>query len=141
MSFMIRTNVLEKEGRFMSSLMSKELVLHFENMIYLAFLLTILYKDRDIIDTLHFKLKRPYLELVDQAIKCVESDLRNTRIYMKRQQYKILQGKKDGLFTEYVFYYNGYEDHRKYLHYQLRNRTEELLAVYLHITRDGEKHN
>lgn len=115
----------------MSSLMSKELILHFENMIYLPFLLTILHKDRDMIDTMPFKLKRPYLQLVDQAIKCAERDLRETRIYMKRQQYKILEGKKDKLFTEYVFYYNGYEDHRKYLHYQLRNRTEELLGVYL----------
>lgn len=51
-------------------------------------------------------------------------------IYMKKQQYKILKGKKDELFTEYVFYYNGYEDHRKYLHYQIRNRTEELIGVY-----------
>ncbi|RAZ73640.1 hypothetical protein [Planococcus halotolerans] len=116
----------------MSSLMTKELILHFENMIYLPFLLTILNKDRETIDNMPFKLKRPYLQLVDQAIKCAESDLRNTRIYMKRQQYKILQGTKDKLFTEYVFYYNGYEDHRKYLHYQLRNRTEELISVYFH---------
>lgn len=114
----------------MSSLMSKELILHFENMIYLPFLLPILNKDRDMIDTMPFKLKRPYLQLVDQAIKCAESDLRNTRIYMKRQQYKILQGKKDKLFTESVFYYNGYEDHRKYLHYQMRNRTEGLIQTY-----------
>ena len=118
----------------MSSLMTKELILHFENMIYLPFVITILHKDRDIIDNMPFKLKRPYLQLVDQAIKCAERDLRETRIYMKRQQYKILQGKKDKLFTEYVFYYNGYEDHRKYLHYQLRNRTEELLRVYLSMT-------
>lgn len=114
----------------MSSLMSKELILNFENMIYLPFVITILHKDRNTIDSGPFKLKRPYLQLVDQAIKCAERDLRETRIYMKRQQYQILQGIKDDLFTEYVFFYNGYEEHRKYLHYQLRNRTEELMGMY-----------
>ena len=118
-------------GIYMSPLMSKELIIHFENMIYLPFVLTIFYKDRDLIDTMPFKLKRPYLQLVDEAIKCVEKDFRETRIYMKRQQYKILEGEKDDLFTEYVFYYDGYEDHRKYMHFQLRNRTEELIGMYL----------
>ncbi|WP_281863572.1 hypothetical protein [Planomicrobium okeanokoites] len=118
----------------MTPLMSKDLIVHFENMIYLPFVLTILHKDREMIDTMPFKLKRPYLQLVDQAIKCAENDLRTTRIYMKRQQYRILKGKKDDLFTEYVFYYNGYEDHRKYMHFQLRNRTEELIGMYLSLT-------
>ncbi|WP_084243819.1 hypothetical protein [Planomicrobium okeanokoites] len=118
----------------MTPLMSKDLIVHFENMIYLPFVLTILHKDREMIDTMPFKLKRPYLQMVDQAIKCAENDLRTTRIYMKRQQYRILKGKKDDLFTEYVFYYNGYEDHRKYMHFQLRNRTEELIGMYLSLT-------
>ncbi|OHX53895.1 hypothetical protein BB776_01580 [Planococcus salinarum] len=115
----------------MSPLMSKELILHFENMIYLPFVLIILNKDRGLIDTMPFKMKRPYLQLVDQAIKFAENDLRATRIYMKKQQFKIIEGKKDDLFTEYVFYYNGYEDHRKYMHFHLRNRTEELIGMYL----------
>lgn len=114
----------------MSPLMSEELILHFENMIYLPLVATILHKDRELVDGMPFKLKRPYLELINQAIKCVEYDSRNTRIYMKKQNFKILKGKQDDLFTEYVFYYNGYEDHRKYLHFQLRNRTEELICIY-----------
>lgn len=115
----------------MSRLMTKELILNFENMIYLPFVINILHKDRELVDGMPFKLKRPYLQLIDQAIKCAETDARNTRIYMKRNNYKILKEKQDNLFTEYVFYYNGYEDHRKYLHYQLRNRTEELIGMYL----------
>lgn len=117
--------------------MSKELILYFENMIYLPFIISILHKDRDTIDAMPFKLKLPYLQLVEQMIKCGESDLRQNRICMKRQQYKKLQGKKDEIFTEYVFYYNGCEDHRKYLHYQFRNRTEELLTTYLHMATEN----
>lgn len=123
----------------MTPLMSKDLILHFENMIYLPFVLTILHKDRGIIDSMPFKLKRPYLQLVDQAIKCAENDLRITKIYMKKQQFRILKGKKDDLFTEYVFYYNGYEDHRKYMHFQLRNRTEELISMYLSLAGSDRK--
>lgn len=114
----------------MGRLMTQEDITHFENLIYLPMVLTILHRDRELVDTMPFKLKRPYQQLIDDAIKCAERDLRTSRIFLRKQMYKVLQGSRDKLFTEYVFYYRGYEDHRKYLHYQMRNRTEELIRTY-----------
>lgn len=115
----------------MSPILKEEQMEHFEKAIYLPMILTILHKDQEIIDATPFKLKRPYKDLVDQAIKIVENEYRETRILMKKKQYKILPGTKDNTFTEYVFYYEGYEDHRKYMNFKLRNRTEELIRIYL----------
>lgn len=114
----------------MGRLMAQEDLTHFENLIYLPMILTILHNDQKLIDIMPFKLKRPYQQLVGDAIKCVERDFRSSRIFIKKQTYKVLQGGRDELFTEYVFYYKGYEEHRKYLNYHLRNRTEELIHTY-----------
>ena len=46
---------------------------------------------------------------------------------MKRNSMKVLRGEGDDMFTEYVFFHGGYEEHRRYLNVRLRNRVEELL--------------
>ena len=47
----------------------------------------------------------------------------------------VIRRKTDDTFTEYVFIYGGYEDHRRYLNVRLRNRTEELLTEYFAMMR------
>jgi len=44
---------------------------------------------------------------------------------------KLLRVGLDDTTTEYTFFYGGYEQNRRYLNVRLRNRTEELLEVYL----------
>lgn len=80
---------------------------------------------------LGFKLPAPYQALIDRAMACAARDLRETRIYMTKNNYKMYKGEQTAEFTEYVFYYLGYQDQRKYLNLRLRNRTEELMRLYL----------
>lgn len=117
----------------MSALISQEDMNQFENMIYLPMVLSVLTKDRTLVDSTGFKLKGPYQELIDQAIKCVEKDMRETHTYLRSRKLKIVQGKRDNSATEYIFYHNGYEDVRRYLNLRLRNRTEELIRIYLQL--------
>lgn len=49
---------------------------------------------------------------------------------------KVIKGKTDVTFTDYVFIYKGYQDHRKYLNVRLRNRTEELMSECLAMTEE-----
>lgn len=112
-------------------LISQEEIIHFENMIYLPMVLIVLERDRALFENGSFKLKRPYMELVDGAVKHVQKELKETKIHMRRHQMKVLRGKGDDTFTEYVFYHGGYEDHRRYLNLRLRNRVEELIRMYL----------
>ena len=112
------------------TLIPQEALPYFENMIYLPMLLIILERDRDTVENGPFKLKRPYVNIVDKATKFARAELRESTIYMRRNNMKLTRGKTDDTFTEYVFIHKGYEDRRRYLNVRLRNRTEELLTLY-----------
>lgn len=115
-------------------LIPSEALPYFENMIYLPMLLIVLERDRHAFENGPFKLKRPYIKMVDEATKLVQAELKETRIYLRRNNMKVIKGKTDDTFTEYVFFHGGYEDHRRYLNVRLRNRTEELLSMYMAMT-------
>lgn len=106
-----------------------------ERMIYLPMVLIILEKDRKIVENGEFKLKRPYIKLVDEVIKTAQAELREARNYLQRRNIKVIRGKVDDTFTEYVFLHGGYEEQRRYLNVRLRNRTEELLTAYFCATK------
>lgn len=115
----------------MRPILDGEMLAAYENLIYLPMVLTIFRKDREQMDTVGFKFKRPYQALIDLAIRYAENDLRDSRIYLKKNDYKLYKAEQNAEFTEYVFLYQGHEDHRKYLNLRLRNRTEELMTHYL----------
>ena len=102
-----------------------------EQEIYLPMLIKLLERDRLIIENAPFKLNRPYLELVENAIKSVQKDLKVTRDYLRKQNIKVSEVKRDSDFTMYSFIYNGYEEFHNYFNPRLRNRCGELLKFYL----------
>lgn len=111
---------------------------HFENMIYLPLLLIVLERDRIQIEKGPFKLKGPYLKIIDATLLQVQKELQETKFFLTRNSMKVVQKDRDSMFTDYIFINGGYEDHRRYLNVRLRNRTEELLHLYF--TKSGESH-
>ena len=103
---------------------------YFENMIYLPIIISILERDREVIETSSFKLKGPYISIVENTLKTVRAELKETNTYAKNRNLKLIKKGKDGSFTEYAFIHNGYEDIRRYMNIRLRNRTEELINEY-----------
>src|SRR5690606_2496087 len=108
---------------------------YFENMIYLPMLLIVLQRDRELLERGPFMLKGPYFKIIDTTMTQVQSELRETKFYLRRHDMKVIRKDRDSMFTEYIFISGGYEDHRRYLNVRLRNRTEELLDSYF--TRSG----
>lgn len=108
-----------------------EAIPYFENRIYLPLLITILERDREAIERGPFKLRRPYLKLIEGALKLVQAELKETNAYMRRNKMQVIRGNTDATFTVYTFIHGGYEDCRRYLNVRLRNRSEELLEVFL----------
>ena len=84
------------------ALIPSEILPYFEKMIYLPMVITVLEKDRQIIEKSTFKLRQPYIDIIEQAIKHARADLKHTKLYMRENR--------------------------------LRNRTEELLGIYLVMT-------
>ncbi|CAM3263749.1 hypothetical protein FITA111629_13525 [Filibacter tadaridae] len=112
-------------------LIPAEALPYFENMIYLPMVLVILERDRESFEKGPFKLKRPYINMVEEATRLARAELKETHSYLRRRDMKVIRNKMDDTFTEYVFIHGGYEDHRRYLNVRLRNRTEELLSVFI----------
>jgi hypothetical protein len=108
---------------------------YFEKMIYLPMVIIILEQDRVSFEKGSFKLNLPYINIIEQSLKSVQSDLKETKLYMRQNNLKLIKGNRDKTLTEYSFFHGGYEEHRRYLNVRLRNRTEELLEVYLNMTK------
>ncbi|RND00649.1 hypothetical protein [Lysinibacillus halotolerans] len=108
-----------------------ETVPYLEAAIYLPMLLIVLEKDHAQIENGQFKLKRPYIYLIDEARRYAEDDLKKTKDYLKNHQLRVVQGNRDELFTEYHFHYMKIMEVRRYSNIRLRNQVEDLLKLYL----------
>ena len=75
-------------------------------------------------------MKKPYVEIIESALKIVRAELKETNLYARSEHLKLIKQGKDGTFTEYAFFHGGYEDKRRYMNMRLRNRTEELISIY-----------
>lgn len=93
-------------------------------------IISILERDRQAIEISSFKLKKPYIDIIEGALKIVRSELKETNNYARNKNLKLNKRGRDDSFTEYAFIHGGYEDIRRYLNVRLRNRTEELISVY-----------
>ncbi|HWJ79387.1 MAG TPA: hypothetical protein VNR61_15070 [Niallia sp.] len=102
-----------------------------EKAIYLPMLLIILNRDLEIIKNSNFKLKQPYIDLVENTMKTVHGELRITKSYMNKHNMKIQETNRDEAFTMFLFLYKGYEEYHNYFNPRLRNRVQELLEYYL----------
>jgi hypothetical protein len=118
-----------------------ETVPYLETAIYLPMLLIVLEKDLAQIETGQFKLKSPYILLIDEARKYAEQDLLKTKAYLKSHQLRVVQGNRDELFTEYQFHYHQVMDVRRYSNIRLRNHVEDLLKFYLNKSSNITSHS
>lgn len=103
-----------------------------EQSMYLPMVIIVLEKDRLVIDKSPFKLKQPYLNLVEEAIKTVQRDLKIVKDKMRKGNMKVEQTGRDESFTMYAFHYKGYEEHHNYFNPRIRNKVNELLEYYLY---------
>ncbi|MEI2663571.1 hypothetical protein [Rossellomorea sp. LJF3] len=102
-----------------------------EQAIYLPMVLTILNRDLQVVDSSPFKLKRPYLEMIEETMKIIQGELATVKKYMRTNKMKVERIQSDDAFTMYMFLYKGYEEHHNYFNPRLRNRVEDLMRHYL----------
>src|SRR4051794_11542398 len=103
-----------------------------EQAIYLPMVLTILNRDIKIINSGPFKLKQPYLELIEETMKTIQKELKEVKFYMRRQKLKVEQVSHDDAFTGFLFLYKGYEEQHNYFNPRIKNKVQELLSFYLY---------
>ncbi|WP_042455184.1 hypothetical protein [Neobacillus dielmonensis] len=102
-----------------------------EKAIYLPMVLTILNRDLNVIENSPFKLKKPYMDLIEAVMKEIQSELFQVKQYMKNNQLRVIETKRDEAFTMYMFFYKGYEENHNYFNPRIRNKVLELMQRYL----------
>lgn len=102
-----------------------------EQAIYLPMVLIILNRDLSIIEKAPFKLKKPYVELIEETMKDVQKELAEVKQYMNKNKLKVTEVSRDDAFTMYLFIYKGYEENHNYFNPRIRNKVEELMETYL----------
>lgn len=103
-----------------------------EKAIYLPMVITVLNRDLSVIDKSPFKLKKPYLLLVEETLKVIQNELAEVKRCMKQQQLKVAEIHRDEAFTMFMFLYKGFEEHHNYFNPRIRNKVQELLEYYLY---------
>lgn len=103
---------------------------YFENKLYLPMLIKVLEKDLESIDKSPFKLNKPYLKLVEDALKLVRKDLKNADIYLLHNQMQLTKWESTADSTTYAFIYMGTEERHEYLHTEIKTKCEEILYKY-----------
>ncbi|MCK1998325.1 hypothetical protein MPH47_14060 [Psychrobacillus psychrodurans] len=104
---------------------------YYESGIFLPMLITILERDLEELHKQPFKLRRPYLAIVEKALAMIRKDLKQTEVYLLRRNMRLVIGKPDAeKITECTFISGGIEDRRKYSSEEFRSRTEELITEY-----------
>ncbi|AZU61203.1 hypothetical protein [Neobacillus mesonae] len=101
-----------------------------EKAIYLPMVLIILNRDLTVVQNSPFKLKKPYLELIEETMKDVQRELGEAKQYMKKNKLKVIETKRDDAFTMYLFIYKGYEENHNYFNPRIRNKVQELMETY-----------
>ena len=112
-------------------LLPVEALQQFDNAIYSYMIVNFLERDRKMFEDAPFKLKQPYIEVVESALKAVRKDQRENNLFIKKHKIQVPSGDNGGTFTEFTFVHGSCQDKRKYLNARLQNRTEELLNEYL----------
>ena len=101
-----------------------------EKAIYLPMVLIILNRDLSVVEKSPFKLKKPYIVLIEETMKIIQRELAEVKQYMKKNNLKVIQTKRDDAFTMYMFLYKGYEEAHNYFNPRIRNKVQELMEFY-----------
>ena len=102
-----------------------------EKAMYLPMVLIILNRDLTVVANSPFKLKQPYLDLIEETMKEIQRELAEVKLYMKKNKLQVIETKRDDAFTLYRFIYKGYEENHNYFNPRIRNKVQELMEAYL----------
>lgn len=72
-------------------LIPPEALPHFDNQIYFPMVLTVLSKDREVVERIGFKLPGPYLKKIDRAIAAAQAEMKVTADNLRVNKMKLVK--------------------------------------------------
>lgn len=83
-----------------------------------------------IINSANFKLKEPYINLVESVLKAIRLKLRDMKTQMKKQEMKIYCPIRDDIILQYDYFVRGYHVFSWYWDAVLKIHGMKLLNIF-----------
>ena len=113
----------------MPKIQDRDLV-HLENTLYLPMVIKVLEKDIERINELPFKFNRPYLKIVEDALKKVKQDLKAAEVYLTRNHMRMERVEFNHEYSIYMYGSGGIEERHRILNKQIKLKCEEIIHSY-----------
>ncbi|MBY6036404.1 hypothetical protein KUV80_07055 [Fictibacillus nanhaiensis] len=105
-----------------------------EKFVMYPIVLTLFNRDLQVVNRSPFKLKQPYILLIEQMMNQVSKDLHDVRLDLQKRKIKVMDGRRDNDITEYEIFIRGYREIMRFPNVHLRNKAETLMLTYLRVT-------
>ena len=83
-----------------------------------------------------FKIKEPYIRVIQQTIEKINNELKNVKTNMYKIGLKVVEGEQEGLFKKYDWFCRGYNGTRTFNSHNIKMQVRDILLYYM---TEGEK--
>lgn len=95
--------------------------------LFLSMAITVMEQDMHYIEAGSFKIKEPYLDLLQTMTSEAMNERRKLRKMMYDRDLKVIRLNKSDLFTSFLFTCQGREEERTYFNPAIRNKVKNII--------------
>ncbi|SFE71757.1 hypothetical protein [Alteribacillus iranensis] len=77
-----------------------------------------------------FKVKDPYLHMIQHALERLHKDMHLIKQFMRKHRIRVNFEENDGMFSRYSYVCRGYEGKSSYLNANLKRQTRHCMDAY-----------
>jgi hypothetical protein len=95
--------------------------------LFLSMAIVVVQQDIQNIQKGSFKIKEPYIQLLEKMNTNALAERRQLRIKMENKKLRVMLINKNDSFSSYLFYCKGKEEKRNYFNPAIRKKVEEIV--------------
>ncbi|WP_373895663.1 hypothetical protein [Virgibacillus sp. CBA3643] len=95
--------------------------------LFLSMAITVINQDVEHIQAGAFKIKEPYVELLENMVSEATNERRELQKIMKHKHIKVTAGNRNESFSSFLFLCKGREEIRNYFNPVIRNKVEAII--------------
>lgn len=99
--------------------------------LFLSMAMVVIEQDIKHVQNGAFKIKKPYLNLLNQMISEATKERRQLRKIMKDKKIQVVSLGKNDTFSSYLFICQGKEEKRNYFNPAIRNKVEAIILEFV----------
>lgn len=99
--------------------------------VMIPMVLTVLQRDKKVIEESMLKTKGPYLSLMDAAMKKAHGEIYDTRVYLRSKGIKIYQEQRTETTVNIKYTVKGYQHEASLPWHIIKNEVESMMQRYL----------